>query len=157
MATGADLVRQARQYLGVAYAHCGRDEHGLDCSGLILRVAHDLGLTTWDEVDYSHQVDADYMHNNLLRFCDELPREQWASVRPGDILWFAPVNHPQHLGMLTLPGYFIHSHQMVSKVVETGLDNGWKRRLRGVFRWRGLAREEERSVCQSELATGEDN
>lgn len=136
--TGAEMVAQARTYLGVPYAHCGRDRNGLDCSGLILRVANDLRLTDWDEVDYSHQVDADYMHANLLRFCDELPREMWASAQPGDVLWFAPFNHPQHLGMLTEPGSFIHSHQMVDKVVETSLDKAWKRRLRGVFRWKGI-------------------
>ena len=141
--SGTDLVNCARSYAGVPYYHCGRDRNGLDCSGLILRVARDLGLTSWDEVDYSHQVDADYMYQNLLRFCDELPQEMWAAAEPGDILWFAPFNHPQHLGMATDTGYFIHSHQMVNKVVETSLDKGWTRRLRGVFRWRGLARKEE--------------
>lgn len=130
------MVAQARTYLGVRYFHCGRSRNGVDCSGLILCVAHDLGLTEWDEVDYSEQVNPDYMKANLLRFCDEVPLTH--EPRPGDVLWFAPRNHPQHVGFYCGDGRFIHSHQGPGRVVETSYDAKWKRRLRGVFRWRGV-------------------
>ena len=141
MITGNDLVLQARLYLGVVYYHCGRDRNGLDCSGLVLRVAHDLGLTDWDEVDYSEQVNPEYMKSNLLRFCEEQPISN--EPQAGDILWLAPGNHPQHVAFYCGDGLMIHSHQGPGKVVETGYDLKWRKRLRGVFRWRGLTRKEE--------------
>lgn len=131
---GEDLVRQARTYLGVKYHHCGRSEHGLDCSGLILRVAHDLGLTEWDEVDYSQQVNPVYMKANIERFCDPVDGEPQA----GDVLWLSIGGVPQHVAMATGEGTLIHATNSTMVVVEVSFDKVWRRRLMGVFRWRGL-------------------
>lgn len=42
--TGADIVAQAKNYLGVPYVFGGEDETGMDCSGLVQRVLADLGI-----------------------------------------------------------------------------------------------------------------
>jgi len=42
--TGSDVVAQARKYMGVRWAHQGRSPAGMDCAGLVIRVAQDLGL-----------------------------------------------------------------------------------------------------------------
>ncbi|MCX7522384.1 C40 family peptidase [Microbacterium sp. STN6] len=44
-ATGADVVADARKYLGVPYVFGGEDASGMDCSGLVQRVYADLGIT----------------------------------------------------------------------------------------------------------------
>lgn len=43
--TGADIVADARKYLGVPYVFGGTTSTGLDCSGLVQRVYGDLGIS----------------------------------------------------------------------------------------------------------------
>ena len=43
--TGADIVADARKYLGVPYVFGGTTSAGLDCSGLVQRVYGDLGIS----------------------------------------------------------------------------------------------------------------
>lgn len=43
-ATGADVVADAKRYLGVPYVFGGTTTAGLDCSGLVQRVFRDLGV-----------------------------------------------------------------------------------------------------------------
>lgn len=42
--TGADVVADAKKYLGVPYVFGGTSSSGLDCSGLVQRVYKDLGI-----------------------------------------------------------------------------------------------------------------
>lgn len=42
--TGADIVAQAKNYIGVPYVFGGEDRSGMDCSGLVQRVLADLGI-----------------------------------------------------------------------------------------------------------------
>jgi len=52
----AEFVEAARSYLGVPFRHLGRNRNGLDCVGLVLCAAHDVGLlggidyTTYDRI-----------------------------------------------------------------------------------------------------------
>ena len=41
---GSELVDTAQKYLGVPYVFGGKDESGMDCSGLVQRVLKDLGI-----------------------------------------------------------------------------------------------------------------
>lgn len=43
--TGADVVADAKRYLGVPYVFGGTTDAGLDCSGLVQKVYGDLGIT----------------------------------------------------------------------------------------------------------------
>ncbi|WP_288467068.1 MULTISPECIES: C40 family peptidase [Curtobacterium] len=44
-ATGADVVADAKKYLGVPYVFGGTTRSGMDCSGLVQTVFKDLGVT----------------------------------------------------------------------------------------------------------------
>ncbi|MDR6171500.1 C40 family peptidase [Curtobacterium sp. SORGH_AS_0776] len=44
-ATGADVVADAKKYLGVPYVFGGTTTNGMDCSGLVQTVFKDLGVT----------------------------------------------------------------------------------------------------------------
>lgn len=79
--TGADVVADARRYLGVPYVWGGTDPaRGLDCSALVQRVYADLGVSL-------PRVSRDQARAGIA-----VP--DLASARPGDILAFgAPVDH----------------------------------------------------------------
>jgi cell wall-associated NlpC family hydrolase len=132
---GQQIAERARHYLGVPYHHCGRSEHGLDCAGLVVRVCHDLGLMTWDEVDYSQQVNAAYMRECLARWCEPVTAEPL----PGDLLWFDVEGNPQHLAVFYggPDELMIHATNTKGRVVEHALRGPWRKTLAGVWRWRG--------------------
>ncbi|MBI1758589.1 MAG: transglycosylase SLT domain-containing protein [Actinobacteria bacterium] len=79
--TGADVVADARRYLGVPYVWGGTDPAtGLDCSGLVQRVYADLGITL-------PRVSQDQARAGE-------PVATMAQAQPGDILAFGhPVTH----------------------------------------------------------------
>jgi cell wall-associated NlpC family hydrolase len=140
--SGADIARQARSYLGVPYVHLGRSRHGVDCAGLVLCVAHELGLTDWDDTHYSRQPDEAHLRACLEQFCR--PVCCGDCVQAGDVLLMEIRGRTQHLAIVTevpvgqKPGRLLHAYQTPGRVVEHSLDARWRRRIRGVYRWRGL-------------------
>lgn len=141
--TGADIARVARGYLGTRYVHLGRSRHGLDCAGLVLVTAHDLGLTDWDDTDYTAQPDTAHLRACLERFCARVCCGDCARV--GDVLLMSIRGSAQHLGIVTRaatarePALLIHAYQTPGRVVEHSIDRRWQRRVVGAYRWRGLA------------------
>jgi cell wall-associated NlpC family hydrolase len=133
------IVAKAREYLGVRWAHQGRTTRGLDCAGLVIVVARDLGLTDFDTRDYDRQA----TDETMLRICREqlqpIPR---GNIAPGDVLVTAwdkqrhigfVGNHPA--GGLTM----IHAYLPSKKVVEMRLDERMLARVVGSFRFPGVA------------------
>jgi len=98
--TGADVVAEARQYLGVPYKWGGTDPAtGLDCSGLVQLVYRNLGIDL-------PRVSSDQA--TAGRAVPSLDQAQ-----PGDILAFnSPVSHV---------GIYIGNGQMI-EAPRTGLD-----------------------------------
>lgn len=98
--TGADVVAEARKYLGVPYQWGGTDPaSGLDCSGLVQLVYRNLGIEL---------PRVSYQQATAGRAVPSLDQAQ-----PGDILAFnSPVNHV---------GIYIGNGQMI-EAPRTGLD-----------------------------------
>lgn len=143
---GVELVRQARCYVGTRFAPGGRSEFGMDCAGLILRVAEDVGLATPAVPNYHAAFDSGCVAAYLEPFCDRVDLYEPVTfylgrhLQPGDFLLFSLAKGVQHLGIATAEGTFIHAWDSpsVKNVVETPLDGWWQRRLRSVWRFRGL-------------------
>jgi cell wall-associated NlpC family hydrolase len=132
---GERIAALARGYVGVPYHHCGRDRNGLDCAGLIIRIAHDLELTDWNEVDYSRQVDPVYLRSCVERFCSPVAGE----ALPGDLLLIAKWGEATHVSVYVGDGLIVHASNKHGRVVEHSYDKTWRRVTIGVFRWRATA------------------
>jgi peptidoglycan DL-endopeptidase CwlO len=78
--TGADVVSDAKQYLGIPYVWGGESSSGLDCSGLVQKTFGDLGVSL-------PRVAADQAHAGT-------PVDSLADAQPGDLLFFGnPAYH----------------------------------------------------------------
>jgi cell wall-associated NlpC family hydrolase len=164
MINGKDIVSQARTWLGTCYHHQGRLKKsktckgGVDCIGLIIGVAKELGLTgangkllaEFDETGYSPYPDG----VSLQRFLDlhfnkisanQQPIKHADIIKQGDILLFKLFTHPQHVGIaINFQGGdirsigVIHCYSASGQVVEHHLSIAWQKMLVGVYRFRGL-------------------
>lgn len=112
--TRADVVAEARSWIGTPYQHQHRVKGiAVDCVGLLVGVCRELGLVApdWDVNAYPRKPDG----VTLVASCHDLMdpvREE--AVKPGHVLLLAFRREPQHLGILGdyLHGGFslIHAH-----------------------------------------------
>jgi cell wall-associated NlpC family hydrolase len=135
MATKADIVAAAREYLGAPYHHQGRVKDGLDCLGLLIVVCRDLELPHVDRSDYGRMPEKD-------RLLSELREHTGREMRPheaaqGDILVFRYLRRPRHVAIKTDMG-MIHSWADAGKVVEHGLDERWMQQCVTAFEFKGV-------------------
>jgi cell wall-associated NlpC family hydrolase len=142
MVTRAQVVECARSYIGTPWHHQARvkgPKGGIDCAGLIICIAEELGLVekSVETPNYSRYPDgtllptcAKYMHSILSH-----------TARPGDVLLFTFTTDPEHLGIVAeIDGRrtVIHSYAQARGVVENDLDELWLSRIRGAYRLPGI-------------------
>lgn len=90
--TGADVVADAKKYLGVPYVFGGTSASGLDCSGLVQRVFKDLG------------IDVPRLVSGQSTVGTEVP--SLAQAQPGDLI----VTHGgEHIVIYAGDGKVIHA------------------------------------------------
>lgn len=139
MTTRQDVIEKAREYLGTPFVHQGRlKRKGIDCIGLIVGVAKELGLFDYDHKSYDRYSDGTLLMQHMQQVYDLGTVE---SRQPGDVVvyWVAKATkHPQHVGILTDIG-IIHTYDHVNKVVETHTHEKWTARMTHCFKWRGIA------------------
>lgn len=125
----ADFIAAARSYVGVPFHHQGRTRHGVDCVGLVVCAAREIGIALADRTDYPRDP------NGLLPM--EMARQLAAveSARPGDILLMRFRGEPQHVAILA-GETLIHSYASIGRVVEHGQDAKWRRRVVAAYRLR---------------------
>ena len=90
--TRADVVRVARSYVGVRWRHQGRTRAGIDCIGLVIAVAHDLGLTDYDFTGYGRVPDGKALRATMCEQMDLLSTEP----QLGDVLLLRFDRNPLH-------------------------------------------------------------
>lgn len=130
------MVAEARKLIGTRFIHTGRNEHGLDCAGLVIKVAHALGLSAFDFTCYTRHPDGFTMR----MLCDE-HMERADDTQPGNVALIRFFKQPQHLGIIgdyPVPGYvsLIHAHK--AGVVEHILDQAWRQRIVQIYRLPGV-------------------
>ena len=133
-------VRMAREYLGTPYHHQARLKgHGIDCVGLVVCVARELGVLPFD-VDvtgYSRIPDGKALMHHLHAHMDAVDQRD---MQPGDVICVAFDKWPQHVGIL---GNYIHGGLSIihadnqrGQVIETRLMFSDAMRFVAAFRWR---------------------
>jgi cell wall-associated NlpC family hydrolase len=122
------VVACARGWIGTPFHHQARLKGvGVDCAGLVIGVARELGLVPegFDINGYPRQPDGQAM----LRWCREHMQEvAFGTLKPGHVVVVRFDRHPQHVGLV---GNYWHGegvHSIIhalslppARVVETRL------------------------------------
>lgn len=140
-----EIVACARSWIGTRFHHQGRlkktESHagGVDCLGLLVGIASELGLkdgsgrllADYDETDYTHTPAAERLLANLSQHLTVVD-----TVTPGCIVALHMDDSPRHLGIISDYGDglgLIHAYAQARKVVEHALDAEWRRRIIRMF------------------------
>lgn len=149
MATRAQIIAKAREYVGTPFVHLGRQKGvGIDCVGLVLCVAEDLGLVDsngvlllkTDYATYSPQPSGQgLVQRELVR---RTKRKLANQFLPGDIVSLRVPIEPCHVGIITeykgVP-YIVHAYSGGErKCIEHIFNAQWQRRVSTVFEFPGL-------------------
>lgn len=135
------IIEVARTELGTPFHHQGRCSRvGIDCIGLLVIIARTLGIQHTDRTDYPRRG----TEMNLRRGLEgagliQVDVAGYDEAQVGDILmfWIRYPNKPQHVGIKSDKG-MIHTYANVNRVVEHGINDWWKDRVCGVWRFPGV-------------------
>ena len=148
MTTRADIVAEARSWVGVPFVHQGRSRAGTDCGGLVGAVAVACGVVSpsW----WAEQFDVEHggyartpSHGTLERICERFlqPIDE-ATMQPGDVVLMSFKTEPQHLAIL---GNYVHGGLSVihalsraGHVAEHRLSAEWRRLVVGAYSMPGV-------------------
>lgn len=132
-----DIVSKAREYVGTRWLHQGRVKGvGVDCIGLVVCVARELGLCDYDTTNYSRIPDGKVLRAGLDA---NMVLVRKSAMQPGDVLLIRFEEEPQHVAIVSDMGGrlgIIHAYAQVRKVTEHGLDELWLARTVGVYRFK---------------------
>jgi cell wall-associated NlpC family hydrolase len=103
------VVGIAMRYLGVPYVWGGASPSGFDCSGLVMYVFGQVGISL------PHYTVAQYNYPNSV----SVPR---SDLQPGDLVFFAGLGH---VGIYVGNGQFIHAPHTGDVVRIDSLSEGW--------------------------------
>ena len=123
MTTRADVVAEARTWIGTPFHHMARSKAvGVDCSGLLVGVCRALGLLpqTFDTPAYTQTPNAELILDGCQRYLTPITFE---AKQPGDVLLLILHRRPQHLGILAdcRHGGLSIIHATLPRVIETRL------------------------------------
>lgn len=119
------LVRRiedaASELLGIPFQHLGRSRRGLDCVGVLVTVASEVGLSDYDIRTYSHRARG---HELLGYFGAQMDHISMRDLSAGDVLVTRDEDEalPCHCGIVVRrPGGlgFIHAWARRRRVVES--------------------------------------
>lgn len=137
--TDSEVHTAALSWLGVPFAHQGRSrELGVDCAGLVVCAARQLGLLTseWDVNGYRR-----YPDGTMRRHCDAVLDAESALCRAHLALMRFAVD-PQHLAFVVPRGggwSLVHALERSGRVVQHRLDATWRGRIVQLYRYRGVS------------------
>lgn len=126
-----DIIAKAREYVGTPFHHQGRQKGvGIDCIGLLVCVANDLGIKVIDRDGYGTMPYKGLLEQGLKENCERI-----TIPVPGCIVLIKfPNAHPSHVGIYTGEN-IIHCWSQPGKCVEHIYSDKWKRLTVGYYRW----------------------
>lgn len=140
--TRQQIVDKAREYIGVPVVHAGRNKNGVDCIGLLICIAYDLGMYDINHVNYSPYVVPEQFVQELEKFATR--KNEFATFELADIIMFNVGKWPHHVGLVSKLENgdgeisFIHTDMIAGKVVESRLDRSWSDRINCLYTINGI-------------------
>lgn len=136
MRTG-DILAAARQCLGTPFRHQGRlISFGLDCAGVAIHVARQIGAGVIDIDGYSRTPSGGQLEQSLdSQPC--LERVMVNNRQAGDLLLMRFASDPQHLAICA-GDTIIHAYEAAGICCEHRLSSMWAARIVRVYRFRGI-------------------
>ena len=128
-----ELSIKARGWLGVPFRHQGRSRYGVDCLGLLVKLAEELQLTSRENNAFWSEDRTDYGHYpNALELLSETD-----SIVPGVVLLLEVDRRATHLGIASKYSQggmgLIHAYAPARKVIEEPLSSYWLGRVVSAF------------------------
>lgn len=135
----AALVGAARGYVGVPWRHLGRSRTGVDCIGLVLLAAHEVGVDLPDPAPYAREPQGTRLLEGILGHAARV-----SEVRAGDVLLFRMGLYGGHVGIASVhPAWGVpaclHAYAPRRQVVEQPMDAELRTALIGAFRLPSLS------------------
>lgn len=137
-----EIVAAARRHLGTPWVHQGRTPGvGLDCLGLAIVVARELGFVPadFDVNGYGRVPDGISLPAGLAEHLVQVPRSRMA---PGDVVAVAFDADPQHVGIVVPYRHgglaMVHAASRTGKVEETRLMFSNAMRFTGAYQFPGV-------------------
>lgn len=133
-----DIITAARECLGTPFRHQGRLlGFGLDCAGVAIHVARQIGVGHFDVSGYGRTPFAGQLEQSL----DAQPCMERVSMvddrAAGDLLLMRFAVDPQHLAICA-GDTIIHAYESVGQCCEHRLSSLWAARIVRVYRFRGM-------------------
>ena len=119
------IVSIARRYVGTPYRHQGRSAQGLDCVGLIVVIADELGIDCKDVPNYRRRsMGTEFFQAFNNAGCRQ---KSLAARLPGDIIILKFGMRAQHAAILTDRNTIIHAFASTSRstVIEEHYSQQW--------------------------------
>lgn len=139
-----EFVANSRTYIGTPFRHRGRTRNGLDCVGLAVRVLMDMDKIVIDKKVYGPEPSKDglrdYIEQNIgSPVATKEDIDNGFQLELGDILLMKFTLEPHHVAIVSDYIYggdaMIHAYAAVERVVEHRLDDVWRDRILGVYRF----------------------
>lgn len=130
------VVEVARTWIGTPFHHQGRVKQvGVDCIGLVVGVAKELGFSVIDQTNYGREPYKFELEKQLDQQGIMIPKSE---MQEGDILVIRFSKNMQHVGIFTGTG-MIHAYSGgPRKCVEHSIDKKWDSRIVRVYRYKEL-------------------
>jgi cell wall-associated NlpC family hydrolase len=142
MITRAQIISKAREYIGTPCIHQGRLKGiGVDCIGLIVGVAKELGLPFFGKEEFrTYRRKPDRGESIMLRYLKAQCIESSLPAKPGDIMvfWTNRRGVPHHMGIANDTGGMIHAFTMMKIVAEHPISTMFTAHLMCAFSYPGV-------------------
>ncbi len=139
------VVAQAREWLGTPYHHQARLRGvGVDCAGLVIGVARELGMVApdFDVPPYPRRPDG----RSMLGYCNQfMTRIELVDMQAGDVIVLRFEHDPQHMGIVVphrrglAMVHALGTADGKGRVIEQRLDSTTIERFVAAYRMPGVA------------------
>ena len=138
------IVEEARKWVNTPFGHQGRDfGRTIDCVGLVYMVGKSLNIIDHDMTTEKAKPYQGYTphpkDNKIRQACEDylvrIPRRELSA---GDIVLVAFNTVPSHVAIFT-GSTLIHALSKINKCTEHSINESWKRRFCGFYRYPKIA------------------